>query len=131
MSQRYFTKLLFYEAMRFGWKDDYVSTMPVPKLVFGSLARAWREISGEDNIHSVEEYAEQNLIFGTFELSTHAVTLHNKTQLGAVGRFEYLRTDKTDQPLARGLNLLADLAFYSGLGRKTPQGMGQVSRLVR
>jgi CRISPR-associated endoribonuclease Cas6 len=99
--------------------------------VFGSLARAWREISGEDNIHSVEEYAEQNLIFGTFELSTHAVTLHNKTQLGAVGRFEYLRTDKTDQPLARGLNLLADLAFYSGLGRKTPQGMGQVSRLVR
>jgi CRISPR-associated endoribonuclease Cas6 len=35
-----------------------------------------------------------------------------------------------DEPTARALNLLADLAFYSGLGRKSAQGMGMCKRLI-
>ena len=105
--------------------------MPLPRFVFGNLARTWREMTGEDNVRAVEEYAEANLIFGNFDLKTESAIIENKPHPGAVGKFEYLLIDKTDQPLARGLNLLADLAFYSGLGRKTPQGMGQVCRLGR
>ena|GEM_PF-3958302 len=34
-----------------------------------------------------------------------------------------------DSALARALNLLADLAFYTGVGRKTTQGMGMTRRI--
>jgi CRISPR-associated endoribonuclease Cas6 len=34
-----------------------------------------------------------------------------------------------DGPLARAINVLADLAFYAGIGRKTTQGMGMARRL--
>jgi len=121
----------------FGWKDNLVATMPTPALVFGSLARAWdalRQNSGQAFLDQgqakvIESYAAENLLFSTFDLHTERITLHNKTQLGAVGRFEFIRSQKEDAPLARALHLLADLAFYTGLGRKTTQGMGMTSRV--
>lgn len=122
--------------------DKEVATLPTPKLVFGNLAGAWRALTGENNVEAVEKYAEKNLVMGNYKLRSDRLVLHNNPQLGSVGRLEFIRTDKTDHSFdgangatqdeltARALNLLADLAFYSGLGRKTAQGMGQVSRIV-
>jgi len=118
-----------FSPTQFGYKDDWKILMPLPRFVFGNLANAWKALTGEDNVRAVEEYAEANLIFGNYALKTENVLIENKPHPGAVGKFEYWLTDKTDQPLARGLNLLADLAFYAGLGRKTPQGMGMTSRI--
>jgi CRISPR-associated endoribonuclease Cas6 len=137
----------------FRLQDKEVATMPTPKLVFGNLAGAWRALTGEDNVEAVEKYAEANLVMGNYKLNTDRLILHNNPQLGSVGRVEFIRTDKTDhpfdraqgkpfdeaplsgisqgEPTAHALNLLADLAFYSGLGRKTAQGMGMCSRVVR
>jgi len=105
------------------------ATMPTPKLVFGSLAGAWRTITGENNVEAVEKYAEQNFVMGNYKLHTERSILHNNSQVGSVGRFEFIRTDATDHPIARSLNLLAELAFFAGLGRKTPQGMGMARRM--
>lgn len=102
--------------------------MPTPALVFGSLARAWDAITGQEQSKIIEAYAAENLLFSAFDLRTERMTLHNQTQLGAVGRCEFIRVKKEDEPLARALSLLADLAFYTGLGRKTAQGMGMSSR---
>lgn len=108
-----------------------VATLPAPKLVFGNLAGAWRALTGENHIEAVEKYAEKNLTLGTYKLHTDRLILHNNPQLGSVGRLEFIRTDKTDHFPARVLNLLADLSFYSGLGRKTTHGMGMVRRVVQ
>lgn len=118
-----------FSPTQFGYKDDWKIILPLPRFVFGNLANAWKALTGEDNVRAVEEYAEANLIFGNYSLKTENALIENKPHPGAVGKFEYLLTDPTDQPLARGLNLLADLAFYAGLGRKTPQGMGMASRI--
>ncbi|HXF83867.1 MAG TPA: CRISPR-associated endoribonuclease Cas6 [Anaerolineales bacterium] len=114
----------------FRLQDKEVATLPTPKLVFGNLAGAWRALTGENNVEAVEKYAEKNLRMGTYKLRTERLFLHNNPQLGSVGRLEFVRTDTTDNPTARALNLLADLAFFAGLGRKTAQGMGMARRLV-
>lgn len=113
----------------FRLQDKEVATLPTPKLVFGNLAGAWRALTGENNVEAVEKYAEKNLRMGVYKLHTDRLLLHNNPQLGSVGRLEFVRTDTTDHPTARALNLLADLAFFAGLGRKTAQGMGMVRRI--
>jgi CRISPR-associated endoribonuclease Cas6 len=114
----------------FNLGKDYVETIPYPKLVFGNLATAWKAMTGENMVEAVEKYAERNWRPILHRLERKALTLHNKPQLGSVGKVEYQRLDEGDVPLARALNLLADLAFYTGLGRKTAQGMGMASRIV-
>jgi len=109
----------------FKLNDNVVETVPYPKLVFGSLAAAWRALSGEGMVAAVEKYAAAHL-----QPALHrALTLHNHPQLGSVGRVEYRFHQPEDTPLARALSLQADLAFYTGLGRKTAQGMGMARRI--
>jgi CRISPR-associated endoribonuclease Cas6 len=111
---------------QFGWKDKMVQTMPLPKLVFGSLAGAWREMSDEDSVEAIEKFAEENVLFGEYDLRTERLIVKNSPHLGGVGRVGYLYTGPADHPLARSLNFLAGLAFYTGLGKKTTMGMGMV-----
>lgn len=106
-----------------------IETLPKPERVFGSLATAWRELTGTDYVQMIEEYAKENLLFGQVYLQTERTILHGKPQLGSTGRFEYILTDQSNTSAARALNLLAGLAFYSGLGRKTAQGMGQARQI--
>jgi len=113
----------------FKLRDETIETIPYPKLAFGSLATAWKALTGENMVEAVEKYAGKNIRPALHRIERQALTLHNHPQLGSVGRVEYQRLDDEDTPLARGLNLLADLAFYTGLGRKTAQGMGMARRI--
>ena len=113
----------------FKLQDNKIETMPTPKHVFGNLAGAWRQLTGENHVQPIEEYAEKNLQIASQRLKRERTVLHNSPQLGAVGRVEFVRTDGEDSSTARALNLLADLAFYTGIGRKTAQGMGMSSRV--
>jgi len=119
----------FFSPTQFGYKDDWKITLPLPRFVFGSLASAWRMLTGDDNVRAIEKYAEENLLFGNYDLYTQDAVIENKKHPGGVGKVEYLLTDKGDSIPARALNALADLAFYSGLGRKTTQGMGMTRRV--
>ncbi len=109
--------------------DNHIEVIPYPKLVFGSLATAWKNLSGEDLVEAVEKYAEKNLELVLHRLERRAPILSNRSQLGSIGRVEYRFRHPEDSPLARALNLLADLAFYTGVGRKTTQGMGMTRRI--
>ncbi|MEJ5224231.1 MAG: CRISPR system precrRNA processing endoribonuclease RAMP protein Cas6 [Anaerolineales bacterium] len=100
-----------------------------PRLVFGNLATAWKALTGEDVREAVEKYAEANLRYTPHRLVRDSLTLKNHPQLGMKGRVEYQFIHPEDTPAARAIHLLADLAFYTGVGRKTTQGMGQTRRL--
>ncbi|NLH00070.1 MAG: CRISPR system precrRNA processing endoribonuclease RAMP protein Cas6 [Chloroflexi bacterium] len=115
----------------FGLGDQRISTLPTADLLFANLARAWQLLTGQDTVSAIIRYCQEKLAPGTFNLQTWAFRLKNKAQLGAVGQIEYVLMDESDAPLARALNLLADLAFYCGIGRKTTQGMGQARRIPR
>ncbi len=107
---------------------DRIETMPYPRLVFRNLATAWHVLTGQDLIQAVEHYAEHHMRLVVHRLQSRRAILHNKPQIGVIGRVEYHFDPPQDTPLARALHLLADLAFYTGLGRKTAQGMGMVRR---
>ncbi len=109
-------------------KNIYEST-PYPRLVFGNLATAWKALTGEDMVKAVENYAEQNLRLILHRVEQRAVTMRDHPEKGSAGRVEYQFTSTEDTPPARALNLLADLAFYTGIGRKTAQGMGMARRV--
>ncbi len=104
--------------------------IPYSKMVFGNLATAWKALTGENMVEAVEKYAEKNWRPLLHRVERKALTLHNHPQVGAVGKVEYQNMNQDDAPLARAMNLLADLAFYAGLGRKTTQGMGMCSRVT-
>ncbi len=100
-----------------------------PRLVFGNLATAWKALTGEDVREAVEKYAEANLRYTPHRLVRDSLTLKNHPQLGMKGRVEYQFIHPEDTLATRAIHLLADLAFYTGVGRKTTQGMGQTRRL--
>ena len=49
-------------------------------------------------------------------------------QIGFTGAVTFKILDETNQDMIRHLNRLADLSFYTGIGSKTPMGMGQILR---
>lgn len=123
-------KFEFHSPTSFKLQGSHVELIPYPKHVFGSLATAWRALTGENMVAALENFAAQNLQLILHRLDRRALTLHNHPQLGIVGLVEYKFQSPDNSRMARALSLLADLAFYTGMGRKTAQGMGMVRRLI-
>jgi CRISPR-associated endoribonuclease Cas6 len=54
----------------------------------------------------------------------------NRSKLiGCVGEVNYRILGEASPELVKHVNVLADFALYSGVGRKTPMGMGMLRRL--
>jgi CRISPR-associated endoribonuclease Cas6 len=118
----------FFTPTSFGWKGDAIQTLPTPRLVFGNLATAWQVLSGENSTRAVEEYASEWLVSGKHKLQTERIFLHGKNQIGTVGFIEQLYFEQQADSLElRFINLLAQLAFFTGVGRKTTHGMGMAT----
>ena len=85
----------------------------------------------------IERYVETDgVVIEDYDLRTHQVQFAQHPQRGFVGTCCYqLRgpdeATTPDAPLTvrQQLLLLAQLAFYCGVGYKTPMGMGQVRPL--
>jgi CRISPR-associated endoribonuclease Cas6 len=100
-------------------QNNGVQTFPLPELVFSSLHRRW-------NIFAPEQYhlpaCEWNAIVSAYELKTYALKMEGGAEIGAQGwvryRFSNLET-------ARIATILANFAFFAGVGRKVAMGMGQ------
>lgn len=104
---------------------------PTPGLFFGSLARRWADcLPPELDPDAVQAYAEQAVVVSRYRMESQVYYLWQSPQLGGQGQVTY-RLPAGDEPrLARLLNLLVDLGFYSGVGAKTAFGMGQMRRLA-
>lgn len=101
-----------------------IQTFPLPELVFGSLLRKWNCFAPEEL--RFPEITWQGLV-SAYELKTHALKLEGGAEIGAQGWARY-RFKDTDQ--AKVAAVLANFAFFAGVGRKTTMGMGQVQLML-
>jgi len=103
---------------------------PLPGLVFGSLLDRWNAMSAVTLPDDLRTFAEDAVALSQYQLRTEVVQ-HKQGSLliGAVGRVTY-RALVDDVYWLACLNILADFAFYSGVGAKTSTGLGQCRRIT-
>jgi CRISPR-associated endoribonuclease Cas6 len=97
-----------------------VQPFPLPELVFASLLRRWNLFAPESFRFPAVTW--QGLV-SAFNLKTHALKMKGGAEIGSVGWVRY-RFPEPEQ--ARAATILAHFACFSGVGRKTAMGMGQV-----
>jgi CRISPR-associated endoribonuclease Cas6 len=116
----------------------YPVMVPLPLFVFQNLLRRWQDIAPPDLLpliqqDRVEHYLlEDGPIIVDYDLRPHYVHFTTHVQRGFFGTCTYqLRgpDEKTtpEEPLTarQQIYVLAQLAFYSGIGYKTAMGLGQ------
>ena len=113
--------------------------LPLPAYVFPGLARRWEDIAGPDlasivQRELIEQYIQDDgIIIVDYDLRTHRLKFTTHQQQGFIGMCKYhLRgpdeqaTPEVPLTVRQQILLLAQLAFYSGVGYKTSMGMGRV-----
>lgn len=120
--------------------------LPLPSLVFGSLLSRWigftahrlRDLPQDQ----LDAYIAHHLLVSRYEMRSDLVRgKQGGKEIGFIGEVRYEVSKKSDHLkkhdsalaallraehpwFARTMGLLADFAFYSGVGRKTTTGMG-------
>ncbi len=118
---------------------NYYARLPLPEYVFPGLARRWQELAPPElaevvHKEQIEQYIlESGIIIEDYDLKTHWVSFARHPQRGFIGTCKYhLRgpdepaTCESPLTVRQQILLLAQLAFYSGVGYKPSMGMGQV-----
>lgn len=103
--------------------------LPTPEAVFSSLARRWNELAPSRlglDLAAVRLAADDTLV-SRYRIESAQFSLGKGPQKGFVGVCTY--EPPTDRDQARLVTLLADAAFYLGVGMKTARGMGLTRRL--
>ncbi|MEA5472499.1 CRISPR-associated endoribonuclease Cas6 [Spirulina sp. 06S082] len=100
-------------------QKQYVQPFPLPTLVFSSLLRRWNGFAPED-LHFPRQ--EWEGFVAAYDLKTYALKMEGGAEIGSQGWARY-RFPNPEQ--ARIASILAQFAFFAGVGRKTSMGMGQ------
>ncbi len=104
--------------------------LPLPELVYGSLAEKWNSFSPVAVSPEVRRFAEECIAISRYDLSTRAVPGKGEgIQIGFTGYCRYA-TLRPDPYWVGVLELLTNYAFYAGVGYQTTTGMGQARRRV-
>jgi len=104
--------------------------LPLPDLVFGGLVERWNAFSPVAISPEVRRYAAECVAINRFELRSRSVPLKDGAlQIGVTGHARYVAVTY-DRYWTSLLGLLADFAFFSGVGRLTTFGLGQCRRLA-
>lgn len=106
-------------------QGKYDSALPTRECVFNSLLSRWNRYSGIPFPDSLIECLFSNF----FDLQTELVTHPDGKWAGCVGTISFRVLGDVSPDTIQQINTLADFALYSGVGRKTPMGMGMVRRL--
>jgi CRISPR-associated endoribonuclease Cas6 len=102
---------------------------PLPRFIFLTLAEKWNRYSP---VHLGEEIAPmlaERVQLARYDLRTRMLDFGRYRQVGFTGRCEFRIEAKKDDLWGKIPHLLADFAFYAGVGYKTTMGMGQVQRM--
>jgi CRISPR-associated endoribonuclease Cas6 len=106
-------------------QGKYDSALPTRECVFNSLLTRWNRYSGI----SFPETLVESLFPSFFDIQTELVNHPDGKWAGCVGAVSYRILGEVSPDTIKQLNTLADFALYSGVGRKTPMGMGMVRRV--
>lgn len=106
---------------------QFDSALPTRDLVFNSLLRRWNQHSGL----TFPEALVECIFPSFFDIRTEIVADSRSKFIGCVGAINFRILGDADQTVIKQINTLADFALYSGIGRKTPMGMGMIRRVKR
>jgi CRISPR-associated endoribonuclease Cas6 len=117
----------------------YYARLPLPEYIFPELARRWQDIAPSElaplvQRERIEQFIQDDgVVVADYDLKPHQVRFAAYPQQGFVGMCKYhLRgpdeetTPEAPLTVRQQLLLLAQVAFYCGVGYKTPMGVGQV-----
>jgi CRISPR-associated endoribonuclease Cas6 len=118
---------------------NHFARLPLPEYVFPGLARRWQELAPPELLGVVQKeriecyIEEEGVVIEDYDLKTHRVSFVNHPQKGFVGTCKYhlrgpdeMMTSEEPLTVRQQILLLAQLAFYCGVGYKTAMGMGRV-----
>ena len=100
---------------------------PIHNYLFNSLYSKWEEFSSEELIVEREDF--NHIYVSRYELESAMEQFSDCPIKGFRGDCEYELDANLSEDKIKDINLLADFAFYSGVGYKTTMGLGQVARL--
>ncbi|MCD5401231.1 CRISPR-associated endoribonuclease Cas6 [candidate division NPL-UPA2 bacterium] len=126
-SPGYTIKMKFYSPTAFRSGGQNIP-LPLPNLVFFGLAEKWNRYSPVNLGSDIFKIASQQMAISRCKLVTRILDFGKYRQVGFIGEVEFL-IKKKDDLLRRIFHLLADFAFYAGVGYKTTMGMGQTRRI--
>ena len=109
----------------------HVHVLPDPYFVFGELAGAWDRLTDSETKEAIQQFTIERVVVARHDIRTHMYHFRSSKQVGFTGRVTYEVLGEGEVALVQHLNRLADLAFYTGVGSKTTQGMGQVARIMK
>lgn len=101
--------------------------LPLPALVFGSLWERWNRFSPYVLDEGVKAFAGAHVAVSRCTVSTRPVKQQG-LRIGGVGVTTYTAL-AGDAARLTALHILADFAFYGGVGVQTANGMGLARRL--
>ncbi len=108
--------------------------LPLPGLVFGSLARRWNAFAPVAlPEEGVQRYAEEMVVVSRFGLRSapgwdRGHGEQRGLRIGCIGKATY-RAQNRDRYWLAVFELLAEFARYAGVGAQTVMGMGQTRRV--
>ncbi len=105
-------------------QTQYDTALPTKELVFRSLLKRWNQYSSMPFSESILE----PIFPSFFEIHSEMVVDSRSKLIGCVGTVEFQILGQVDPLTIQQINALGDFALYSGVGRKTPMGMGMVRR---
>jgi CRISPR-associated endoribonuclease Cas6 len=98
------------------------SALPDRNSVFRSLLKHWNYYSNNPFNESIFDCIYPSF----FNIRTEIVNDRRSKFIGCVGDISFSLLGEVDPQTIKQINTLANFAFYAGVGRKTPMGMGQV-----
>ena len=105
--------------------------MPVPRLIFASLWESWHAFAPVPLPPALLPVLSTEVEVLRYELKTQMYDFGNYRQVGFVGPCAFGMAHRQPANVLRGMQLLLDTAFFTGVGYKTTMGMGQTRRLER
>jgi len=105
--------------------------MPVPRLIFASLWESWHAFAPVPLPPALLPVLSTEVDVLRYELKTQMYDFGNYRQVGFVGPCAFGMSHRQPADVLRGMQLLLDSAFFTGVGYKTTMGMGQTRRLER
>lgn len=119
-------KLKFHSTTTFRVNKRHI-IFPQAKYLFNSLLSKWKEFTDIKLEVTSKDFARINI--SRYELESAMEQFKGYPMKGFRGFCEYeLGYDLSDENV-KDINLLADFAFYGGVGYKTTMGLGQVARV--
>lgn len=125
---RFLSPTVFTTSKLGGAKQHY-TPLPEPKLILSSLFRTFQLYSplpySEKETAGLEHAFDKLFIITRYDLRTELAQAGKNKMTGFVGKAS-IRYQDSAITVKKALAQFGKLAFYSGLGAKTPYGMGQV-----